>query len=605
MMQRKSIVFIALALVCSWPGCSDKATDEPDAVQTRTALTLEPEPVALEQDASTRAVEPRFIPFEELAKVVEPLSRDADTTSAPEADSKATPVPEPETPVQAVDGAEPNQTPDTAQVVPFPALISGKMDPVDKKQKEGDVDWYAFDVRRATPGILVVSLSGLNKADLGLEVSKDGLKGREVLISINNAPASKGETIPNICLNNGRYYVSVWQKLGKRKAPFSSTEATYELRLSAQNLTPDRECEPNGDPLLARSLTLPAKISGTLNRYEDEDLYHLDLTRLSRTNYLAIELLPPKGANMTVSLRTRTQDEIFSVTSSGGNALRIPNLGIMQGYSEYFLSLKGTEKNQHLGDYSLTVSAESLQERMELEPNASPELALRVPYDQPMKGWIVSDKDIDLFRVEAPGDMPPPTEGSNLPKPAVHIEVAAVPGVDLVVDILDADSLEVLEHFDQTGKGKAESIPNMAVPLEPVVLRITSAGGANSREPYVINMTLVPTDGYEIEPNNSPEIAAELPDGEVRGYLASSGDRDCFRIQPARPALVIRSPDGAGLEVQRVLASGETQVAQMEPAKSATLPSEQEAYVLCVTNAQGTSRPSQNPYVLGEAVEAP
>lgn len=566
--------------------------------EARTALTLAPE----SPDAAglpLNAVEAQFKSFDELSKDV----RAARTlTVAPVATA---PTPQ-ESTTQAQE-TEPNNDADTAQLLVAPFVVKAHMDPVEKSMKEGDTDWFVFEVSRTSPGLLDLDVSALAGADLGLEVFREGLRGREILISVNNLGAGKPERIPNVCLMNGKYWVRVFQKPPKKKkAPFASKEAVYELTATFEEVQPGQECEPNGEPLSARPVELPAAIHGQLNRIDDQDLYVLDLSKLSPLSFFRVELLPPMGAKVVFSVLNRAGQEVFSLEASGGQKILVPNLGLLAGFSEYFLSVKGAEKNSAIGPYQLNITVDRLKERMELEPNASPELALRLPYDQPLQGWIVADKDNDLFKIEAPSDMPAEGQPMPLGRPVIQVALTGVAGADLALELLSEDGSDVLQVIDCAGKGEAETIPNLPVPKSPLLLRVKSVGGANANEPYTLQMTLISTEGAEKEPNETPEAANPLNIGEeIRGFLPHLGDQDCFAIPAGLDGLVLRAPDNAGMRVARVLSTGETQVAELAKGKSATLPKETAVYTLCVALREGAERGTSKPYTLGGTASAP
>lgn len=578
-------------------GCGEQDASPPLPAQ-RTPLLL----TADTPDASPTAqpaVEAQFKPFEELAHDVRAARRVA---VIPEQ------VPPPAVPqTSQAQEVEPNNDADSAQVVTAPFVVKARMDPVDKSLKEGDSDWFTFDVSIKTPGLLDLDVSALAGADLGLEVYREGLRGREILISVNNMGPGKPERIPNVCLVNGKYWVRVFQKPPKKKkAPFSSKEAVYELTAAFEEAQAGQECEPNGEPLVARLVELPAAIHGHLNRIDDEDLYVLDLSRLSPLSFFRVELLPPMGSKLVFAVLNRARQEVFSLESSGGQKILVPNLGLLAGFSEYFLSVRGAEKNAALGPYQLSVTVDRLKERMELEPNAAAELALRLPYDQPLQGWIVADRDVDLFRIEAPSDMPAEGQPMPLGRPVIQLVLSGVPGVDLAIELLSDDGADVLQVINCGGKGEPETIPNTPVPKSPLLLRVKSTGGSNSNEPYIVQMTLVPTDGAEQEPNETPDAANLLNLGEeVRGFLPHVQDQDCFAISAGREGLVLRAPDDAGLRVARVLATGETQVAELAKGKSATLPKEAAAYTLCVALREGAERGTAKPYTVGGTSQTP
>ncbi len=601
--MRDRILHILCTLTVLGAGCGARV--EPEPVAERAALSSGGAGSAWDgAPGEVPSVSARFVPMDELA---------GDLKAPGAHSSVAVPVVEEVVAVAALLKAqelEPNDDAEAATKVTLPFVLTGHMNGGDGRGEDGDVDWYSFDVEREVPGLLRLELSALAGANLGLEVFREGLRGREILITVNNYGAGKGEEVGNVCLVNGRYWVRVYQKPAvkrKKKIPFSSDEAVYELRGLAEEKMDlaggvIRECEPNADPLVARLVELPLKLKGTLNSVEDKDLVVLDLTRLSPFSYFSIDLLAPAGSKAVLSIENRAGQSLFSLDTGSGSRVVLPNLGLLSGYSEYFVAVRGAGGNKVVGEYELSVEVTRLEERMELEPNASPELALRMPYDQPVRGWILSESDADLYLVEAPSDMP--TEGEPLGRPVIHFSVGGVAGVDLVVEVLGDGGQVVEQLFDNGGKGQGETIPNMPIPKAGKLVRLSSKSGDNALKAYEIVMTLVSAEGFEYEPNDSPESGNRIEAaGEVRGYISHTGDRDCFVIAPEQRPLVLRAPDDSSMRIERVLAGGEVQVAALAGGKSATLPGEAMPYTLCLMLGSEEKRAATKPYWLGIIAE--
>ena len=130
---------------------------------------------------------------------------------------------------------------------------------------------------------------------------------------------------------------------------------------------------------------------------------------------------------------------------------------------------------------------------------------------------------------------------------AVHARLEGFPGVDLVLELFDAQGRR-LAKSDARGRGLGEWLQPTSIGPDEAYLAVREVWiegtkpTANALDPYTLTARWGPPQpGWEIEPNDWPAAATPLPaDGKVRGYLGSAEDRDWFADHSRRrPGLVM------------------------------------------------------------------
>ena len=190
----------------------------------------------------------------------------------------------------------------------------------------------------------------------------------------------------------------------------------------------------------------------------------------------------------------------------------------------------------------------------EHEPNNTPGYA-NLLLQAPVRGTIgaplnARESDVDYFRVPA----------GNGPR-SLHARLEGVPGVDLVLELFDAQGRRIAKS-DARGHGLGEWLQPTAIgPTEAyLAVREVWIDGtpptANALDPYTLTARWGPPQpDWELEPNDWPTAATPLPaSGRVRGYLGSGEDRDWFSVTPTRTGLVmgtVNAPAGVDVVVFR------------------------------------------------------
>lgn len=557
------------------------------------ATTIDRPPLRLsldkEESFGKGKVEPVFVAFKELAGVLKPPPRVLVFPGDEVDPSAAFFHPE----------AEPNNTLAAATEVRVPGTFSGHMDPLPSSE-DGDHDWYMFVVERDKPAILKLTLSEVKGIDLGLEVYHDGVGGRNRLLQLNNAGAGKVERLPNFRLMNGRYFLHVHQVPDKKGRTRYDVVRPYRIELSLEELSGKvEETEPNDDYTHAVAAAAPLEVSGVLNGPADRDWYLLDLLQVSTYSYLSFELLPGMGRSATMEVYTSARELLLIGTAEEGRKLLFPNVAVIDDASAYYVVVGTADGEKRQGEYTLIVRSVSTKDRVELEPNGTADLAVRLYYEEATSGWLAVEGDEDWYRLEPGADWGTDDQG-NPEQPALNVVLSGVSGLDLVLTAFDAGGEISVGKFDSGSKGEGEEIPNLAMPVRPLLLRVSAREGANPGLQYALEARAVTTTGREVEPNNTMEQASLLPaDGDISGYLLPRGDRDCFVLSGEGAKLSMEGPTGADMVVSaygplgNLIFQGTARSGRELPVELAEADSR-----VCVALKGGKGRPPRTPYVI-------
>ncbi len=574
-------------MVClTLSACS--SPEKPPQDSPREPLTVSPMQREANPEESAEVV-PTFLSFEQLtAGLILDRQNDRPTSSR-----KEEPL---DRPLFAAE-LEPNNTAQTATECVFPALLQGVVHPLPGSDT-GDLDWYTFLVELDHSQVLHVKLTPVPDIDLVLELYHDGVQGRQLVSRVDNLGPGEGEELPNFRLVNGRYYVLVTQKFEKNAA--WNIRVPYRLEMTTRPTEAGIETEPNNSAAQAIELSAPGSITAVVNEPSDTDWYLLNITKLSSFSYLSVELLPPMGGTLVLTLRTSAREPMATIRAENGNKAVLPNLAVVPETALYYLEVSSKGK-QSGGEYTLSVQNIRLENRMELEPDGTPEQALRLYHEEPMKGWFHELKDEDWYRIE-PLDLAGTALAEDVP-PALNIILSAVPGVDSMLEVLESDGETVLDRYDFGGRGEGEEIPNRPLPDRAVFLRVVALHGANPNAPYTLQARPVMGDGMEREPNDTLEEATpwKVSDGqEIRGYLAPAKDKDCFLFSEPLPSLEVVAPRNRGILIQARDSDGLIYLRrEMDEGASSTVVLDRPGTLLCLESAESSqSAGLVSPYTL-------
>jgi hypothetical protein len=307
------------------------------------------------------------------------------------------------------------------------------------------------------------------------------------------------------------------------------------------------EVEPNDQPEQATPVELGAGVRGALDGEDDVDLYRVTVTEKGQLEALVGGI---EGVDLIFELRD-AEGEVLVVSDRGpaGTVEGVPNHPVEPG--TYLLAItefvkksdrnkKGRAKRKGPSPtYQLTARFRAQppeeDDEHEREPNDDAAGALALMAGDEYSAWIGWNDDVDLWKL--------PLEGFTA-QYGLDIDVSAVPGVWLRLDILDSGGKAVLTR-------KAEKDEPVAVrglvPAEGEPHYFVKVHGRRSNpvDPYVITARTRLLDlDEEIEPNDDADSANPLrestavSDGRRRGYLAP-GDVDVFRLEAVGEAVLL------------------------------------------------------------------
>jgi hypothetical protein len=326
------------------------------------------------------------------------------------------------------------------------------------------------------------------------------------------------------------------------------------------------ETEPNDTIEQATVIALGAGARGSLDGEADVDMYKVTVTA---PGMLAARLGGIEGVDLMLDLldaggTTLAQSDRGPAQTVEG----IANFPVVPG--DYYLAVRefvskrAMRRRDKSGEpgrtgpspvYELTAAliTEPLPDH-EREPNDSLDSAAELLIGDEALGYIGWTRDTDIWKLSVEGF----TEQYSL-----DLDLDGVPGVSLILEILDGDGATVLRREGEKDGGLA--IRNL-VP-------VTASAGAD-RGHYYARLTARrsnPVDTYrlrvatrlleldeEIEPNDRPEIATPLRDdllateGKRRGFL-TVGDEDCYRLEAGAAPMLLTVEVVPGAEVDPVL----------------------------------------------------
>ncbi|MEC8024079.1 MAG: serine/threonine-protein kinase, partial [Myxococcota bacterium] len=168
---------------------------------------------------------------------------------------------------------------------------------------------------------------------------------------------------------------------------------------------------------------------------------------------------------------------------------------------------------------------------VELEPNDTVGSAMELAGDLEIRGNLGSrisqfQGDRDAFRVSM--------RGANQ---LLSLSVGPLEGVDLSIDVLEPDGRRIT-RLNHAGIGKEETIHNLLIPTEQVVVMVSEYNDGESEpsentDAYRLRVGIIgePPKDSELEPNDVWAASnTYVPGAAIRGYLDGPGDVDSFRI---------------------------------------------------------------------------
>jgi hypothetical protein len=376
------------------------------------------------------------------------------------------------------DEIEPNDGDEVATPMSLGGTARGKIDP------ENDADYYRFQLDQ--PGVLAVSLSGIDGMDLQVELTD--ATGTVIAKSDRGAARIK-EGLPNVGLTAGRYTLVVKQvkkkpvKAPKGKKPAPEPEApaavpVYELSAQLIDAPKGSEREPDDDRGTANDLIVADNATGYVGWVGDRDVWKLSVETLSDKNLLDVHVSAIEGVSLEleisdglgVPLATRKAPRSAPLVMRG----LLPN--VPAGAPPFhYLTVRADKSNPETA-YTLHATARIAGTDEEVEPNDLVDKPYVMPTDRTVVHATWSPGDIDCFALAPAGT-------------ARQIDVSVdTPGeINLDVELLlDGKSIVIA---NKGGKGVVEKLTAIAPANSRPVIRIKNPdANANADAKYDVSI---------------------------------------------------------------------------------------------------------------------
>ena len=347
-----------------------------------------------------------------------------------------------------------------------------------------------------------------------------------------------------------------------------------------------KEAEPNDERGQAAGIAPPGGVEGGLASPTDMDFYRIDAAPGART--VAVRLIgpgePEGGADLVLHMYDQDGKVLLHSDRGPAGVLEaLPNAPLAGG-AGYYVSVsafvkKEKKKKPKKGEkpdpaavpaaqtYQLTVEPVAPAAESELEPNDLADGAREVLLSDEVNGYLGWTKDVDHWKLSLAG-----FSGGF----ALDLEVDAVEGVPLVLEVMAPDGHVVAARKSEKGRGVRVRglLPESGARYWVAKL---SGGRSNPEEAYRLRPTSRQIgEGEEAEPNDTEDRAllvgplGDGMEGQRRGYL-DGGDVDVYRFEGGREpltlALTLEPPSSVDVEL-KVLKPGGAELSKVNGGKA-------------------------------------
>ncbi len=377
------------------------------------------------------------------------------------------------------DEIEPNDGEEVATPMSIGGTARGKIEP------ENDVDYYRLVLDK--PGVLAVTLSGIEGMDLSLELAD---ASGTILAKSDRGAARVKEGLPNVGITAGRYTLIVKQykkkpakqpKSKKGAPPPDPTPAAVPVyELTAQQIEPAKggEREPDDDRGTANDLIPADNATGYVGWTGDRDVWKLSVETLSEKNLLDIHVSAIEGIALELEISDALGQPLATRKAPRGAPLVMHGIVPLVppgGAPFHYLTVRADKSNPETA-YTLHATARNAGTDEEIEPNDLVDKPYTMPPDRTVVHATWSPGDIDCFALAPAGT-------------ARQLDVT----VDTPAEInLDAELLvdgKSIALANKGGKGVVEKLVGIVPPNTKPVVRVKNPdANANADVKYDVKI---------------------------------------------------------------------------------------------------------------------
>ena len=387
--------------------------------------------------------------------------------------------------------AEPNDSRERANDLKLGRSVQGYFD------NKRDEDFYKLTIDAPEKTLVQIDLSAVPEVRSEIYLYND--KGRNIW-SANETDKSGPESIFNLALTQGVYYINAWAYEVNTKDPYT---------LSTKILGPwqeGMEAEPNDRKEEATELRLGQSVQGYYLRNGDEDYYKLIVDALGKNN-IQVDLSAVPGSDGFLYILDQSGKQIWDINDgSKGEPESVSCLTVTPGV--YYIWVRGYQKNI-TDKYTLTARLLGpWQEGTEAEPNDVLKQANEIKLYAPFTGRINSDRDSDYLMLSVP------QPGIDL----IVMQLSGVPGVRWNFELLDLKENR-LDYSWRGETGEGEEIVKMKFKPGTYCFRIRVRGGKNTGSEYTL---------YAGKPRQPAASAEEVQQALIKAldWIASKQQKD-------------------------------------------------------------------------------
>lgn len=326
------------------------------------------------------------------------------------------------------------------------------------------------------------------------------------------------------------------------------------------------EREPNDGADVASALAPGTTVRGQIEPDADVDYYRIDV---AGPGALSVILGAVPGADLTLELEDEAGASLARSDRGGANVVEgIPNLGVTSGRYTAIVRRKVPPPKKKPGrgrrgapppvlapaPYELTAQVAPFAANAEREPDDDRGTAGDLIAGDPVTGYLGWTGDVDVWKLSVE---------ALTAKNVLDLELGAIEHVALSVEISDGIGRTIVARKAPRGvalaiRGLAPVVPPGGPPFHYVTVK---GDRSNPEVAYRLEVTgRIPGTDPEIEPNDTPDTAMEIPADRVVVSEASwtPGDVDCYAIPPDPDArtveVTVETPAAADLRLELFVA---------------------------------------------------